>query len=273
MPEYLACWSCAMEVSESSPLKVIQRTKGGELLPPSERVERTSLKRKLLLRFLRINLFTSAEIAGLLIGVKSRQGIHTTLLALEKDELLRREVFEINGRRWTLWGITSHGQAFAFDPDLGEIPESKYFEHGRVGLSVLAHTLDIQRLSIIAAQFGWTNWQLGDRIEKWQAGQSRPDVIVKAPSGCTVALECERTIKTAKRYQVVLSDRLQAMKRGEFARCIWLCPTQDLANRLKMIITAIKYVSVAGTQVAIQERHHSLLCFAAYSDFPLEMDR
>ena len=239
-----------------------------KLMLPTERAARTAEKRQLLLRFLRTNYYTTADIAGLLLGITSRQGVHTTLSAMERDDLLRREVVEANSRRWTLWGITPHGQAMAFDPANGEQPERKYFEAGRVGLSVLAHTLDLQRFSILAERAGWTDWQFGDQLEKWQAGQSRPDALLTAPGGVRIALECERTIKTVKRYEAILSDRLQAIKRGEFARCLWLCPTRDQATRLKTIIVGIKNVAVGGTRAPILERHLASLSFAPYEEFP-----
>ena len=57
----------------------------------------------------------------------------------------------------------------------GSSPGESAARGGRVGLTVLTHTLDLQRLGLAAAHAGWTDWQLGDRLDKWQAGQSRPD--------------------------------------------------------------------------------------------------
>jgi len=236
------------------------------IMSPADRAARTTSKRHALLRFLRKNYYTTAEIAGLVMGITSRQGIHTTLAAMERDGLLRRETVDANGRKWTLWGVTAHGQALAFDPDAGERPESKYFETGRVGHTVLAHTLDLQRISIQVKRAGWTDWQLGDRLEKWQADISRPDALVISPKGNRVAIECERTIKTVKRYEAILSDRLQAIKRSQFQRCVWLCPTPELAVRLQTIITSIKDVAVAGSRVSIQERHLAMLAFGGYEN-------
>lgn len=233
---------------------------------PEDRAARIASKRHALLRYLRKNYYTTAEIAGLVMGITSRQGVHTSLAAMERDDFLRRQTVDANGRRWTLWGITAHGQALAFNPNTGEQPESKYFEPGRVGLTVLAHTLDLQRISIQVERSGWTDWQLGDRLEKWQAEVSRPDALATSPQGNRVAIECERTIKTVKRYEVVLAERLQAIKRGQFQRCVWLCPTHELAKRLQTIMTSIKDVSVAGSRVPIQERHLSLLAFGGYEN-------
>lgn len=235
---------------------------------PSDRAARTALKRYMLLRFLRTNYYTTADIAGLLLSISSRQGVHSTLVAMERDGLLKRETVEANNQRWTLWGITPHGQAMAFNPANNEQPESKYFEAGRVGLTVLAHTLELQRLSIMADRAGWTDWHLGDRLGKWQAGQSRPDALVTSPDGIVFAVECERTIKTVKRYEAILVDRLQAIKRSDFTHCVWLCPTRDQAERLRAIIASITELNVAGTCIQIQDRHRATLHFAAFEDFP-----
>ena len=241
----------------------------GQLISsPTTRAARVAEKRQILLRFLRRNYFTTADTASLLLGISSRQGVHTTLVAMERDDLLRRETVEAHGRRWTLWGITPHGQAFAFNPASGEQPESRYFEMGRVGLTVLGHTIDLQRLCILAEYAGWTEWQYGDQVSQWQAGQSRPDAIAVSPKGIRCALECERTIKTAKRYERILADRLQAIKRGAFSRCVWLCPTRELSHRLRIIIQGIADVTVAGIRVTVQDRHRANLMFAAYEDFP-----
>lgn len=261
---FLCCWIFAMEVSENTS----SRQYTGQLLDPRGRMARIDEKRNSLLRFLRKNYYTSADIAGLVIGVKSRQGVHTTLTAMERDGLIRRETVEAHGRSWTLWGITSHGQAMAFDPDKGEQPDHKYFETGRVGLTVLGHTLDLQRLCILAENNNWTGWQYGDRMSKWQANSSRPDALVTSSNGVRYALECERTIKTVKRYESIISDRLQAIKRGDFERCLWLCPTRDQSRRLQAIFRNIKEVSVAGTRVKLQDRHHASLMFTSFEDFP-----
>lgn len=233
---------------------------------PAAREARVELKRNTLLRFLGSNVYTSAAIAGEVMGIASRQGVHSTLVAMERDSLLRREQVEAHGRKWTLWGITAHGQAYAFDPEIGEKPESKYFEPSRVGHTVLAHTLDLQRLRLQVERAGWKGWQLGDQLGKWQSGISRPDALVTSPSGTCVALECERTLKTVKRYEAILADRLQSIKRGVFVRCVWICPTLALATRLRSIIASIDAVAVAGARVPILDRHRATLGFGCYDN-------
>lgn len=209
------------------------------LLPPAERAARVAQKRATLLRFLRDELYTTATVVGQLLGLNSRQAVHATLTAMERDELVRRETATTPaGRRVTLWGITSHGQAYAFDP-ASEVPQERYFEPGRVGLTVLQHTLDLQTLRLQAESAGWTGWTLGDRMGKWAKNQSRPDAIVTDPQGISWGIECERTIKTRKRYEAILKDRLLAIKQGAVNKIVWLCPTEGQANRLRAIIKSI----------------------------------
>lgn len=242
------------------------------LLPPVERAERQAEKRRLLLRFLRDELYTTADIVALLLSLKQRQAAYVTLASMERDGLLRREQVQTpDGWRVTLFGITAHGQAFAFDHAAGEAPVDRCFESGRVGLTVLRHTLDLQRLQIACATAGWSDWVAGDRVAEWAKGQGRPDAIVTSPAGLRCAIECERTIKTTKRYQSILADRLQAARRGDFDKIVWVCPTAEQAGRLATIVRSIRYVPIAGQQVAIDPaRHHQALIFTNYGEWPKE---
>lgn len=210
-----------------------------KLLPPTERAARVAEKRAALLSFLKDELFTNRIVAQRLLGLNSRQAAYTTLSAMERDQLIKREALPLpGGHKITLWGITPHGQAFAFDPET-ETPQERYFEPGRVGLTVLDHTLDLQTIRLQAEAAGWTGWQLGDRMGKWAKNQSRPDAIVTDPQGVKWAVECERTIKTKKRYEAILKDRLLAIRQGSANKVVWLCPTEDQANRLKAIIRSV----------------------------------
>lgn len=242
------------------------------LLPHAERFARAREKRIALLRFLRQNIYTSADVAAELLQL-SRSPANQTLAAMGRDGLIRRESIGSGlSRPIVLWGITAHGQGFAFNPASGEQPCDRIFEPGRVGLSVLQHTLDLQLLQVKAERAGWTDWQLGDRLQKWVAGQGRPDAIATTQEGVRVAIECERTMKTTKRYSVVLADRLQAIKRGEFQFCIWLCPDAEMAQRLEAIVKNISVVRVASLQQRVDpEKHHTKIKFLSYGQWPKEV--
>lgn len=242
-----------------------------QLLPREIRVARTICKQHMILRFLRDELFTTQDIAGILLSISSRQAVHKTLTKYEKEGLIRRVTVQLPDlSRLTLWGITSHGQGWAFDPQREDNPNDKVFEPARVALSVLRHSLDIQRLRIIAERAGWTDWSPCDRISgKWSSGTKRPDVIALDPRRSVTAIEVERSFKSHKRYEVILAGYLMAIKRQEIDRVIWISPSKDFCHRLRSIITGFKDLPVAGQKVTIDpDRHHINLFFADYAQWP-----
>lgn len=239
-------------------------------LPPAERAGRHAEKRRAVLRFLRTNVYTTTAVLAQLLDTQARQVVQRLTAAMVRDDLIRAEAATLpNGRRVMLYGITTRGQLHAADLDAGEEICERVFESGRVALSVLQHTLDIQSLQISAERAGWRDWQLGDRMAHWEAGQGRPDVVATHPSGERWALECERSIKTRKRYAAILADRLQAIRRGDYARVVWLSPTADEAKRLGALVRSIPSVVVAGQVRPIEpERHHTKLDFRDYAALP-----
>lgn len=227
---------------------------------------RVGEKRRKVLRFLRDELWTSADVLGLLLGLPNRQNVHTTLCALERDLLVRRAAVAIPGRMLTLWGITAHGQAMAADSD--EQIRGRAFEPSKVPIAFAQHILDVQRLRIAAEQAGWTDWVNGDRIERWTAGQKRPDAWAVDLQGRTVAIECERTLKSVKRYQVIVSDWLQAIRREEVRRVVWVSPTADISARVRKIVTGFAEVRVAGQLVKVPADRYANLYFCDYTQWP-----
>lgn len=235
---------------------------------PRERDSRQQEKRQKVLKFLRQHIWSTQQILQQVIGLESRQATHKTLLQLETELLIKRHTFNSLGGPVTLWGITPHGQGMAFTP--GQEPLiSAYFEPSKISEQNIRHQLDIQLLRIKAEASGWSQWIDGDRIGNIEANGKRPDAIAVDPSGSRVAIECERTIKTVKRYEQILVTYLIAIKAGSISRVIWATPTAELATRLQSIIFGINSVRVAGEKVAIdRDRHHKNLFFVDYDRWP-----
>src|SRR6185312_6901653 len=158
-------------------------------------------------------LWSTARVLGEVMGLRARQAVHRSLQQLKDAELLRRQTYTILGHPLTIWGITAHGQACAFDPATEE-PVSAYFEPSRVSALTLAHAIDVQKLRVAAERAGWKDWKNGDRLRAVRDGK-RPDAIAVSPRGIRTAIECERTMKTTKRYEVILAHYLQSLRRGE----------------------------------------------------------
>jgi hypothetical protein len=242
------------------------------LLAPAERKARTNAKRTAILRHLRNEIYTTREAVQELLGVAPTPA-KMTLAAMARDGLLTMAQVECpNGWRPYLWGITPQGQAMAFDPAT-EQPAERVFEPGRVGLTVVRHTITIQLCRIKAERAGWTNWQAGDRLAKWEKGQGRPDAIATSPSGERLALEIEHTLKTKKRMETVLWDRLRQIKVGNFERVCWLTDDEVRALRLETIVKSIDDFTRehAGQKQQIRidpAIHHPRLLFKSLAQWP-----
>lgn len=241
-----------------------------QLLPHDQRQLRVALKRQDLLNFLSHEIFTSSEIAGVIMGLKSRQAAHKSLSQFEREGLVRREAILLpDFTKRTVWGITSHGLGWAVDPTAAKLAGCRVFEPSRVGAGVLRHTLDVQKIRIAAERAGWSAWQAGDRISKWAKNAKRPDAIARDCFGRLTAIEVERTFKSLKRYQVILAEYLQLIKQGSVDRVVWVSPEESFVARLKSIITSISEVPVAGQKIKIDpSKHHINLFFCDYPSWP-----
>ncbi len=233
----------------------------------AERVTRFAAKRRAILRLLRDEIYTTREVVQVLLGIAPTPA-KLTLAAMVRDGLLRMDRVECpNGWRPFLWGITAEGQAMAFDPEC-EKPNDRVFEPGRVGLSVVNHTIAIQLARIHAERAGWTEWHAGDRLAKWEKDQGRPDAIALTDTGKRVAVELELTIKTTKRYESILFDRLRQIKCGHFEQVIWIAEYDDRAARLAAIVKGISQFTRehAGQRQLVRidpTIHHPRLAFTS----------
>ncbi len=238
------------------------------LSAPAARRARSEQKRVAVLRFLRQEIWSSQDVLGALMGLESRTSAHKALTRMETEELLRRHtVMGLGGGRLTLWGITAHGQAMAFDPAT-EMPLTAYFEPGKVAEPTIKHGLDVQRLRVYGERAGWRDWVNGDRLPDLLLGGKRPDAIAVSPAGQKTALEIERTIKTTKRYEQILASYLMALKAEQVQQVLWLSPTTDLAARLRAVIFGIKAVTVQKQRFTIDpKKHHSRLGFLSYREW------
>lgn len=238
------------------------------LLPPDARMARVASKRRAVLRWLRDEIWSTPEILGKIMGLTARQGVYQTLSKMERDGYVSSAdvaIFKKSTQR--IVGITSHGLAFAFDAD-EPLQKRPTFEASKVKLTTLQHEVDIQLLRVQAERAGWKNWTPGTRLGPSQNGANRPDAIVVDAQQKVVAVEVERTIKSTKRYEAILSQYLQAVAKGQYGRIVYVCPTADLAARLRRVVMSISSVPINGKRIALEARHYQLLAFMDYSQWP-----
>lgn len=235
---------------------------------PADRAQRVQQKQDAVLRWLRDETWSTPEVLSQVMGLTARSGAYRTLAMMERAELVRGASVPIfKGVEQKIIGITAHGLAHAFASD--EAYEQRpTFEPSKVKLTTLQHELDIQTLRLRARRAGWHAWLPGTRLGAAMPDMKRPDAVVHSPDGRVVAIEVERTIKTLKRYEVLMAQYFQIIAKGQYARVIWLCPTPDLANRLRRILQTIQTVPVAGTRLRLEERHANLWSVLPYEQWP-----
>lgn len=250
---------------------------------PALRQQRIALKTRLLLRFLRDECWTTTEVAAGVMGVGYAAG-YRTLQALERDHYLKSEDLVLyshirhayplseespsHGRRYVgrkimLWGITPHGLAHAWDLDEA-MQERPVFELGKTNPAYVEHVASIQRLRLKAEAAGWQHW-IPSRLLQGQKLAKVPDAESLDPTGAKVALEYEREIKTVKRYQAIVGAYLVALKAGRWQRVDYVCPTRDLAARLKRVLYALTEITHKGQKASITPEHleHRVVFYGA----------
>jgi hypothetical protein len=201
---------------------------------PAARAARAAEKKAKVLSFLASEVWTSATILGQVAGLTDRGATHRLATGMEAVGLIRRAPAPIlAGQGVTLWGITTQGRALCPAAD----PAGPIFEPSKISVVVVPHQLALQALRLRCEAAGWTDWTRGERLG---AVDVRPDVLARRPGAAVpVALEYERSIKTAKRYQSIISAHLRAISAGQWAGVYYICPPA-IAAGLERLFAAIR---------------------------------
>lgn len=233
-----------------------------------ERNKRKQEKANLILRFLRQQLWSTQAILQLVMHLQSRQAAHKSLKQMADQGLIKAHVYKALGGNITIWGITAHGQAMAFYADGEEIIKA-YFEPAKISEQNIRHQLDLQKIRLVAEAHGWSSWQDGDRLGILDKNAKRPDGVALDKAGIKIAIECERSFKTVKRYEQILLNYLKIIRANQVSKVVWVCPTEDFKTRLEILIKSIKTLKVAGQIVQIEpQKHHKNIYFCSYEQWP-----
>lgn len=241
------------------------------LIPHSwqARMDRQAEKRRKLLAFLRTEFWTAPDIAGQIVGLSDPRTISSTIAAMVRDELIVREATRLSsGRKVNIVGITMNGQAHIAHL-LQKPMVDRAYEHGRIGLTLVDHRCDLQRLRIMLAQAGWKGWIYPDRqtvAQKTTDPAHRADALVANPNGVQVALECERTVKTAKRYRVIAGHHLTAIARGDYAHVIYTSPDTATSYAVRDLMQGIGQVVVSGRVTSTTPEMLAAFQFCTYEN-------
>ncbi|MEW5972344.1 MAG: hypothetical protein AB1713_01135 [Pseudomonadota bacterium] len=243
------------------------------LIPHShaERMARAADKRRRLLAFLRTEIWTTGDVVGELLDIRHPHTIRSLIHKLVAEELLiSDEVVLPNGNTIKLVGVTLNGQAHAADL-VGKDIILRHYEKGRVGLSTIHHTLDLQMLRIRFAKAGWKGWTYADRLPPDQKSRTphRPDAVSVHPgNGQRYAIEAERHLKTKKRYEAIIGHHLTGIWGGTYDRVLYATPTGIEGGALVSILSRINRVTVAGQSTPFTDKERALFAVTSYEGAP-----
>lgn len=236
----------------------------------ADRMARAVDKRRRLLAFLRTEIWTTGDVVGELLDIRHPHTIRSLIHKLVAEELLISDQLILpNGKTIKLIGITLNGQAHAADL-VGKDIILRHYEKGRVGLSTIHHTLDLQMLRIRFAKAGWKGWTYADRLPPDQKSRNphRPDAISVHPDGQRYAIEVERHLKTKKRYEAIIGHHLTAIRGGVYDRVLYATPTAIEGGALVSILSRINRVMVAGQSIPFTDKERALFAVTSYEGAP-----
>ncbi|MCB5207799.1 MobC family replication-relaxation protein [Methylovorus mays] len=221
-------------------------------------------KRTLILEWLKGEGYSTTSILCRVLGLKDR-ATRLTLGRMAADGLVSLHEVEGLGGAVKIWGITAHGAAMAADITN---PDFTYFEPGRLSQSTIQHSLAVQEARLHLVEHGWRNWITDRQCHQLHARDGWlkiPDALATDPEGKYVAIEVERTFKTIKRYQSIISSYLQMVAARKIERIDYICPIQGMAPRLEALFQSIRTVPVKGQTAAITKEHLSNFRFIDFS--------
>lgn len=236
----------------------------------AEQKKRIEEKRQMILEFLAAETFSTSEIISSLLNV-SRIAAYKTLKSMEKKELVKLHELEYElaqkGKQ-TIWGLTPTGALLAADLDDFHVD---YYEAGRISTSTIAHSIAMQRVKVVGLQKGWTEWQSGRRLRQLAAKNKKtwlqvPDSVALSPDQKRTAFEIERTVKTPKRYEAILSNYASMFLDKTVDDVLYICPS-NIAKRLEILFSKINKIVIDGKDYAVHENVRKRIKFLSYEDW------
>lgn len=232
---------------------------------PKQREQQAARKQQLILRWLLFYTWTHMDVLQVLLGC-ARRTVQATLAKMVRDGLVKSAAIKVSyARPVMLYGLTHHGLHHCTDPN-APLGARAVFEPRKVAASRLVHDLDIQLLHVRAHRAGWKAWRPGTQFaaQLTAKGLNIPDAVAVTPTGETVALEVERTLKSARRYQELLVSYLQGRKLGLWQRVLYVAPDAASAARIERAFRNLKTARFQGETFKVQPGHLAPFAFLSY---------
>jgi DNA-binding PadR family transcriptional regulator len=220
-----------------------------------------------ILKFLRVETCSTPEVIQSLLKQGTVQASYQILNRMVALRFLTKTTIPvISGRAVLLYGITNHGLAYAWDLD--ETPQHRpTFQPSKISVFTLQHRIDIQRIHVCAEHSRWKAWRDGSQLGFRESQQKIPDAVAISPDGMVVAFEIEREIKSSKRYRQIVVSHLLGRKKGFWNSIIYLCPSMDMAVRLKRKFELLGSVDFNGKKIQLSSEHLQCFKFHGHDEF------
>ena len=209
----------------------------------SERMAKKQDNETEILRFLKDEIFSTAEILSKVLNYTAASTAYGTLNRMCTNGLLSTEQINLGGYRpFKLYGITQHGAVMVME-DHDDPFKLKAFEPSKITLSTLEHRLDIQRMRLVAKNQGY-QWKSTSNL-KLEKGQKYPDGLMRK-DGNIWAVEVERIAKSPKRYREITEIYLNQITQNSWSGVVYLFPNEKLRDRVRRIFYAVDSATIAG---------------------------
>ena len=224
-----------------------------------------------ILNFLLDESFSTSSIIAELLKV-TQTTAYRTLRKMEVDSLVKMHSVGLDlGRtgKQTIWGLTPTGALMAADLN-SESFKVDFYEVGKVKPSTMAHSLALQRVKVIALSNGYREWKSSRKVQQMANGERStwlqvPDALSFSPKGHLTAIELERTVKTPKRYNEILSNYASMISNNTVAEVLYICP-EKIAPRLERLFSMIKKIIVNGQAYDVPESLLKRFKFITYEE-------
>ncbi|STT63843.1 mobilization protein [Klebsiella pneumoniae] len=228
----------------------------------AKRQARNAEKTRLTLRWLREELCSTAELVAQRLGIAAVQPVYRFLDSLVAKGLLVRAKYPVDGRQVSVWGLTPHGVAFSFDED-EPLTDIIPFQPSVAGVGGAAAAPAGR--AVPAPRHGGpgaTGWRYLHRIAL--KGMKVPDALAEL-DGRTVAFEVERTVKSRRRYQEVVSGYLFNRRANGIDEIWYICPDRATQVRVQRAILSVDEIVNPQTgearKTAELDRERLFACF------------
>lgn len=207
----------------------------------TERNKRCHEKMALVIQFLKQETYTSFDNLMFLLKYKGKNPLYRLINKLVALGYIHKHEFEFQTGKISIWGITDLG----LTQNIQDINEDfRAFDPYRVKFGTLEHKLMNQKAQIYLQRNGWTNWRNADQysFRKEYDVEHRPDAIITAPNGFTIAIETERTLKTVSRYRSILKSHVLAQKKKYWSAVFYVVPNDDIRQLLIKRFDRVEYI-------------------------------